>query len=82
MSASCRNQARDSSVVPGTAGSGFDTVSSWERALARALAERGEADADTLAAVGVAIFSAAVAAWMRSGGSLTERVQAGFRAVR
>jgi AcrR family transcriptional regulator len=60
----------------------FDTVASWERALARALAERDEPDADMLAAVGVAIFSAAVTAWMRSGGSLTERVQAGFRAVR
>ncbi len=60
----------------------FDTVASWERALARALADRGEADADTLAAVGVAIFSTAVSAWLRSGGSLTERVRAGFRVVR
>ncbi len=60
----------------------FDTFASWEHALARALAERGEPDADTLAAVGVAIFSSAVTAWVRSGGSLTERVAAGFRAVR
>ena len=60
----------------------FDTFASWEHALARALAERGEPDADTLAAVGIAIFSSAVTAWVRSGGSLTERVEAGFRAVR
>ena len=60
----------------------FDTFASWEQALARALEERGEADADTLAAVGVAIFSSAVSAWVRSGGSLTERVASGFRAVR
>ena len=60
----------------------FDTFGSWEHALSRALAERGEADADTLAAVGVAIFSAAVTGWLRSGGSLTEQVASGFRAVR
>jgi AcrR family transcriptional regulator len=60
----------------------FDTFASWEHALAGALAERGETDAETMAAVGVAVFRAAVTAWVRSGGSLTERVEAGFRAVR
>lgn len=70
------------STSPVLRGRLFDTVASWERALARALADRGEAEADTLAAVGVAVFNASVAAWVRSGGSLSERVAAGFRALR
>ncbi|MEP9361534.1 TetR family transcriptional regulator [Nocardioides sp. CN2-186] len=60
----------------------FDTFASWEHALAGALAERGEAEAETLAAVGIAVFRAAVTVWLRSGGSLTDRVETGFAAVR
>ena len=56
----------------------FDTFASWEHALASALAERGEPDAETLAAVGIAVFRSAASAWVREGGSLGERVDRGF----
>lgn len=56
----------------------FDTFASWEHALAAALAARGEADADVLAAVGIAVFRAATSAWVRDGGDLRGLVAAGF----
>lgn len=56
----------------------FDTFASWERVLAAALADRGEPEAETLAAVGIAVFRAAVSAWVREGGSLGDRVERGF----
>lgn len=56
----------------------FDTFASWEHALATALADRGEPEAETWAAVGIAVFRTAVSAWVRDGGSLGERVEAGF----
>ena len=59
----------------------FDTFASWEHTLAVALADRGEAEAETLAAVGIAVFRAAVSAWVRDGGSLRERVERGFAAL-
>ena len=59
----------------------FDTVASWEHALASALAARGEADAEVLAAVGIAVFRAATAAWVRDGGDLGALVVAGFDAL-
>ena len=59
----------------------FDTVASWEHALASALAARGEADPDVLAAVGIAVFRAATAAWVRDGGDLGALVVAGFAAL-
>jgi TetR/AcrR family transcriptional regulator, regulator of mycofactocin system len=59
----------------------FDTVSSWERTLASALTERGEPDADTLAAVGVAVFRSAVARWLGTGGDLIGHVDDGFAAL-
>ncbi len=59
----------------------FDTFASWEHALATALADRGERDAETLAAVGIAVFRAATAAWLRDGGELTPYVRCGFAAL-
>lgn len=59
----------------------FDTFVSWEHTLATVLAARGEADADTLAAAGIAVFRVAVTAWIRDGGDLCERVRAGFEVL-
>lgn len=59
----------------------LDTMTSWERALASALADRGEPDADMLAAVGVAVFRSAITAWLRDGGDLVAHVRAGFDAL-
>lgn len=59
----------------------LDTMMSWERTLASALADRGEPDADTLAAVGVAVFRSATIAWLRDGGDLVAQVDAGFDAL-
>ena len=56
----------------------FDTFASWERTLAAALTERGEPEAETWAAVGIAVFRAAVSGWVGEGGSLEERVERGF----
>jgi AcrR family transcriptional regulator len=59
----------------------FDTFASWEHALASALAARGEADAEVLAAVGIAVFRAATSAWLREDGDLRGLVAAGFDAL-
>lgn len=59
----------------------LDALVSWERTLASALAERGERDAEVLAAVGIAVFRAAVTAWLRTGGDLTDHVADGFAAL-
>ena len=59
----------------------FDTFASWEHTLASALADRGESEADTLAAVGIAVFRTAVSAWVRDGGPLEARVDRGFGAL-
>ena len=59
----------------------FDTFASWERALASALADRGEPEAETMAAVGIAVFRTAVSAWVREGGSLGDRVGRGLAAL-
>lgn len=59
----------------------LDTIGSWERTLAAALADRGEPGADPLAAVGVAVFRSAITAWVRDGGDLTTHVDGGFRAL-
>lgn len=54
----------------------FDTIASWERTLAAALG--GDAEARTLAAVGLAVFRAAVARWVEEGGDLVDHVGDGF----
>ncbi|HEU5037859.1 MAG TPA: TetR family transcriptional regulator [Nocardioides sp.] len=59
----------------------FDTLASWEHTLAAALDARGEADAATLAAVGIAVFRAATAAWVDRGGSLEDLVERSFDAL-
>ncbi len=59
----------------------LDTMVSWERTLASALADRGEPHADTLAAVGVAVFRSAITAWLREGGDLARHVERGFDAL-
>lgn len=59
----------------------FDTFASWERTLAVALADRGEPDAEVLAAVGIAVFRAATSAWLRDGGELPAYVRSGFDAL-
>ena len=59
----------------------LDTFTSWERALATALAARGEPDAEVLAAVGIAVFRTAISSWVREGGSLAALVGAGFDAL-
>jgi TetR/AcrR family transcriptional regulator, regulator of mycofactocin system len=57
----------------------FDTFASWEHALADALG--GGATARTLAAVGLAVFRAAVARWVDEGGELADHVAEGFAAL-
>ncbi len=59
----------------------LDTIVSWEHTLASALADRGELGADTLAAVGVAVFRSAITGWLRDGGDLMAQVSAGFDAL-
>lgn len=59
----------------------LDTIGSWERTLASALADRGEPEADTLAVVGVAVFRSAITRWLRDGGDLTDHVARGFDAL-
>lgn len=59
----------------------LDTIVSWERTLASALADRGEVEADTLAAVGVAVFRSAITGWLRDGGDLVAHVERGFDAL-
>jgi hypothetical protein len=71
---------RAAATSPVLRGRLFDTFASWEHALAGALADRGEPDAETLAAVGIAVFRAATTAWLRDGGDLRARVEAGFDA--
>lgn len=79
-----RIAARQRAVAtsPALRGRLFDTVAFWEHALAAALVARGEADADVLAAVGIAVFRAATAVWLRDGGDLPTLVGAGFDALR
>ena len=57
----------------------FDTFASWEHTLAVALG--GDAAARTLAAVGLAVFRAAVARWLDEGGDLVDHLEAGFDAL-
>lgn len=73
-----RRAAASSPVLRGRL---FDTFASWEHTLATALAGRGEGDAETLAAVGIAVFRTATARWLRDGGDLRELVVRGFDAV-
>ena len=72
---------RAAATSPVLRGRLFDTFASWEHALATALAARQEPYADTLAAVGIAVFRAATTGWLRDGGDLTHRVEAGFDAL-
>ncbi|GAW50557.1 Putative tetR family transcriptional regulator [Nocardioides sp. PD653-B2] len=65
-----RQRAAESSPV--LRGRLFDTFVSWERTLAAALADRPGVDrdtAETLAAVGIAMFRTAIARWVRGPGS-------------
>ena len=48
----------------------YDIFTSWEHVVARELG--GDADARTLAAVGLAVFRSAVGLWLDEGGSLPE----------
>lgn len=57
----------------------FDTFASWEHTLAVALG--GDAAARTRAAVGLAVFRAAVARWLDEGGDLVDHLEAGFDAL-
>ena len=57
----------------------YDTFASWELVVARELG--GDASAQTLAAVGFAVFRAATATWLTEGGSLPDLVAAGFAAL-
>lgn len=57
----------------------FDTFASWEHTLAVALG--GDAAERTLAAVGLAVFRAAVARWLDEGGDLVDHLEAGFDAL-
>ncbi|MGY2702681.1 TetR family transcriptional regulator [Nocardioides sp. HB32] len=72
---------RAAATSPALRGRLFDTFASWEHALAAALVARGEADAETLAGVGIAVFRAATAAWLRDGGDLGRLVDRGFDAL-
>ena len=72
---------RAAATSPVLRGRLFDTFASWEHALAVALADRGEADAEVLAAVGIAVFRAATSAWLRDGGELPSYVRSGFAAL-
>ena len=72
---------RAAATSPVLRGRLLDTFASWEHALAGALAARGEPDAETLAAVGIAVFRATTTAWLRDGGDLARRVEAGFDAL-
>ena len=73
-----RRAAASSPVLRGRL---LDTLVSWERTLATELAARGEADADVLAAVGVAVFRVAVTQWLDDGHPLREGVLRGFAAT-
>ena len=57
----------------------FDTFVSWEYVVARELG--GTREAETLAAVGIAIFRTAITRWLHEGGSLPDLVEAGFDAI-
>ena len=72
---------RAAMTSPALRGRLFDTFASWEHALASSLADRGEAEAEALAAVGIAVFRAAMSAWVRDGGSLAARLDRGFGAL-
>ncbi|WP_243058218.1 TetR family transcriptional regulator [Nocardioides sp. SR21] len=72
-----RQGAAASSVV--LRGRIFDTFLSWEFLVARELG--GTPEAEALAAAGIAVFRAAAARWVHEGGSLPDRVAAGFDAL-
>ena len=72
-----RQEAAASSVV--LRGRIFDMFLSWEFIVARELG--GTAEADALAAAGIGVFRAATVRWLRDGGSLPDRVGAGFDAL-
>ncbi|GAA1128620.1 TetR family transcriptional regulator [Nocardioides aquiterrae] len=72
---------RAAATSPVLRGRLFDTFASWEHALASALTARGAADADVLAAAGIAVFRVATASWVDRGGSLPDLVGRGFDAL-
>lgn len=77
-----RQQAAERSAV--VRGRLFDAFVSWEQVVAGELVASGRGDqarAQTLAAVGLGVFRAAVGRWLTEGGSLPSQVEAGFDAV-
>lgn len=70
---------RAATTSPVLRGRLFDTFASWEHALARELG--GDAASRTRAAVGLAVFRAAVARWLDEGGELVDHVAEGFAAL-
>ena len=70
---------RAAATSPVLRGRLFDTFASWEHTLAVALGD--DAAARTRAAVGLAVFRAAVARWLGEGGDLVELVAEGFGAL-
>ncbi|QWF23792.1 TetR family transcriptional regulator [Nocardioides sp. LMS-CY] len=70
---------RAAATSPVLRGRLFDTLASWEWAVARELG--GDASARTLAAAGLAVFRASTAIWVDEGGSLPAIVERGFAAL-